>query len=152
MVQPMISEPADDSFNKSKFSAPFARPKSVATTPRIELLPPEPPDIEINNCSELSINDLKLEDFSDLSDSETENEILLSQIISAQERGRSDRVKINYSRNELALQKNNLVIFISMNGIPFDNGAKELLAASLLPQHKTLIFERANVIPLTLKL
>ena len=149
MVQPIISEPADDSSDESIFSMPLTRPESVEFFPQNLAIEPPLPELSITEIddddNESSVADHIFEDFSESSDTETEDEIIPPQIVSAQKPNKPDKIKINYSRDELASQKDNLVIFISMNGVPFDQGAKELQSSALLPRYKTLMFERANV-------
>jgi len=55
------------------------------------------------------------------------------------------------TRDSLLQQKDNLVIFITLDGTPFDNGAKELHEADLLPKYKDVVYERAKVIPFRTK-
>jgi len=68
------------------------------------------------------------------SSEEEDNELFLSDSIPI---GRSDKTNIRLnvidSRENLLKQKDNLVIFIYSNSAPFDNGAKELHQAELLP-------------------
>jgi len=51
------------------------------------------------------------------------------------------------TRDSLLQQKDNLVIFITLDDAPFDNGAKELHEADLLPKYENIVYERAKVTP-----
>ncbi|XP_050462030.1 uncharacterized protein LOC126857007 [Cataglyphis hispanica] len=57
----------------------------------------------------------------------------------------TDRIIITENRDSLLKQSDNHVIFIYLNGTPFDNGAKEYQEANLLPNYQDLMYERANV-------
>lgn len=56
-------------------------------------------------------------------------------------------LKFVHSRDSLLRQKDNIVIFIFVNGDPYDNGSRELDKQNLLPPDKTLTYERASVSP-----
>jgi len=58
---------------------------------------------------------------------------------------------ITETRDSLLQQKDNLVIFITLNGAPFDNGAKELHEADLFPEYEDIVYERAKVTPFKTK-
>jgi len=71
MVQPIIFEPADDSSDKSIFSMPSTRPKSVEFLPQnlaIELPPAEPTVTEIDDYNEPSVDNHTFEDSSESSE------------------------------------------------------------------------------------
>ncbi|XP_039315265.1 uncharacterized protein LOC120359895 [Solenopsis invicta] len=57
----------------------------------------------------------------------------------------SNRIKIIETRDNLLNSHDNHVIFILMNGEPFDNGALEYQKNNLLPNYQNLAYERANV-------
>jgi len=82
----------------------------------------------------------------DSSSEEDDNDLFLSDSIPI---GRSDRTIVRFniieSRDNLLKHKDNLVIFIYQNGAPFDNGAKELHKAELLPKFQNIMYERAQV-------
>jgi len=59
---------------------------------------------------------------------------------------------ITETRDSLLQQKDNLVIFITLNGAPFDNGAKELHEANLFPKYEDIVYERAKVTPFKTKI
>jgi hypothetical protein len=70
---------------------------------------------------------------------ETKEEILAPQI--------PVRLRIVETRDNLVNRHDNHVIFILMNGNPFDNGAIEYQKHNLLPKYENLTYERANVKP-----
>ncbi|KMQ88697.1 enzymatic polyprotein endonuclease reverse [Lasius niger] len=47
-------------------------------------------------------------------------------------------------RGNLLNQKDNHVIFIHLNGTPFDNGARLYQEANIIPEYRNLTYERAN--------
>lgn len=54
------------------------------------------------------------------------------------------KVKIVEIRDCLLMNKNNRVIFVSMNGSPIDKGAKEYSDKNKLPEFQDLILEMCN--------
>lgn len=53
--------------------------------------------------------------------------------------------RIREVRDNLLKQKDNHVIFINLNGTPYDNGAKLYQEANLFPKYEGLTYERARI-------
>ncbi|XP_036148743.1 uncharacterized protein LOC118647611 [Monomorium pharaonis] len=56
------------------------------------------------------------------------------------------RLTVKETRDNLLDRPDNHVIFIHLNGTPFDSGAREYQKRNLLPKYQNLNYERANVI------
>jgi len=111
-------------------------------TPEPLLLPEDPQSI-MEESNE-SINETCLD--SESSSEEEDNNLFLSDSIPVGPNQKTNlRMNILESRENLLKQKDNLVIFVCQNGVPFDNGAKELYRAKLLPQFKDIMYERAKI-------
>ena len=55
------------------------------------------------------------------------------------------KAKVLISRDRLLKHNDNYVIFITLNGEPLDNGARELQEDNLLPTYKDVTYERAKI-------
>ncbi|XP_011859426.1 PREDICTED: uncharacterized protein LOC105556922 [Vollenhovia emeryi] len=146
-AQPIITEPNDDS-NESIFSAnPI--PVSVSPTP-VPIPDPEiPPDpdplFEIENSSQSGDSDSEIPSDSDEENDDNEQMMFQSDSIPAIQKINETKLNIAFSRDGLTTQKDNLVIFITSTGEPFDRGAKELQKNDMLPKYTDITFERAKV-------
>jgi len=159
VVMPLLKELSidpDPSSEESLFSFPNKQQPLVqesieasgivATTPPRLLMPENStlPEIqepiieefdESNNEPYLSLDSRREEDNNDL--------FLSDSILIGRSNETNIRLNIIDSRESLLKQKNNLVIFIYKSGAPFDNDAKELHKAELLPQFHNVMYERA---------
>lgn len=54
-------------------------------------------------------------------------------------------LRIKETCDSLLMQKDNHIIFIKLNGTPFDKGAKDYLKANKFPKYDHVTFERARV-------
>lgn len=145
----------DDYSDDSLFSFPSRPPPAYVDTGEqqeerslAEYTPPSINEFEPQKASveELAESDDENYFSSESEDEDDDNDLFLSESVPVNADQNSNiRMNIIYSRENLLSQKDNLVIFIRSDGTPFDNGARELQAAQLLPQYKDIMFGRAKV-------
>ncbi|KAL6416902.1 hypothetical protein ACFW04_013098 [Cataglyphis niger] len=148
------ANPVDESSNESTFSFE-RRPRRPISDRQMSSSPIEfsPYNQQLeDNQSASKQTDITIEEY--FSDDEMDRTIANSDEDSNQyeeiidlndEPQNTDRIIITENRDSLLKQSDNHVIFIYLNGTPFDNGAKEYQEANLLPNYQDLMYERANV-------
>jgi len=104
---------------------------------------PQTPDIL--STSELD-SDEEIETFSVTSRSESDD-VLFDNPNEPYAASLGRRTQFYYSRANIASRKDNLVIFITQSGEPYDEGARALAEAGILPQIKDATLGRARPIP-----
>jgi transposase InsO family protein len=165
LVLPIFaSDDDDDSSDESIFSS---RPRpSVRSIETSALLPYRGNNIENPNYINITENNSDSDDESSIPNNDNHEYINMSGANSGTEYDYVDsavsentpiiqpslekpripsKVKMREIRDNLLNQKDNHVIFISLDGTPYDRGAELYSTANLLPAYENLNFERVNV-------
>ena len=165
IMLPFTTENNNDSSDGSLFSFPKEPPHerpprkpNIITNPILpdsnipststQLSPPIPRETDYERINE-DANEPYFSfesDTEDESDDETDS-LFLADTIPINRRNEDTNVRLNIisSRESLLKQRDNIVIFICQDGAPFDNGARELSEAGLLPNYRDIMYERAKV-------
>ncbi|XP_036140388.1 uncharacterized protein LOC118644842 [Monomorium pharaonis] len=158
-VFPLINADQDDSSDESLFfssnknrTTPQTPPPNTNNENRISI---ETHDDYVDMNASQNSNHENLEEISDYTKSDTDDDEeyydeLLTPISTPHEQIpllplALQEPTIDKTRENLLSRKDNHVIFIYLNGTPFDNGAKQYSEANLLPNYENLTYERANV-------
>lgn len=139
----------NESSDESLFSFPTTHQKSDSAINH------NLPDLEENFEDEVAVNsndpieeteeDMTSDtDDSSLNDSIFQQDSVPADIEPTTQQSQST-VNIKETREPLLARKDNHVIFIEVNGLPFDHGAKEYHCNNLLPTYSDLFLERARV-------
>ena len=141
-----VGESSNNATSHYECEPSTSAPNNDIIDPPTEFVPPSPPPGRTNvTIEEYSSDDEFNDDDRTSIDLEEINNQYEEILDLNEERRNTDQILITESRDSLLKQSDNHVIFIHVNGTPFDNGAKEYQEANLLPNYENLTFERVNI-------
>ncbi|KMQ89576.1 enzymatic polyprotein endonuclease reverse [Lasius niger] len=141
-----VGESSNNATSHYECEPSTSAPNNDIIDPPTEFAPPSPPPGRTNvTIEEYSSDDEFNDDDRTSIDLEEINNQYEEILDLNEERRNTDQILITESRDSLLKQSDNHVIFIHVNGTPFDNGAKEYQEANLLPNYENLTFERVNI-------